>query len=86
LVIESNEYQQAKHAASKAAKVTQVVQVDERIVPSAPNKVIKRVLDKKTTVKDSKGDEWEVTEEKRNTYLIERDANSSDAGSELSYD
>ena len=52
---------------------------------SAPNKVIKKARDVKKTVKDTKGDVWELTE-KRDTFYVEREANSSDNGSELSYD
>ena len=62
-----------------------VSEFTEQKAPSAANKVVKRGLDKKKTVKDNKGDVWELTE-KRDTFLIERDANSSDARSELSYD
>jgi hypothetical protein len=33
-------------------------------VASAKNKVIKQMLDKKKTVKDTKGDVWELTEKR----------------------
>jgi hypothetical protein len=58
--------------------------IKQDVAPSA-NKVIKRVKDAKKTVKDNAGDVWELTE-KRDTFLIERGANSSDAHSELSFD
>ena len=48
-------------------------------------KRLQKVLGKKKTIKDNKGDEWEVTD-KRDTYVIQKNLNSSDDGSELSYD
>ena len=47
---------------------------------------VKAVLQKKKTVKDNKGDEWEVTD-KREKVLIEKPILSdSEEGSELSFD
>ena len=57
----------------------------ETRIPSSKNKVIKNAFGAKKTVKDTKGDVWELTE-KRDKVQIERYANSSDNGSELSYD
>ena len=47
--------------------------------------MVKQVLGEKKTVRDNKGDIWELTE-KREKYEVERYVNSSDNGSELSYD
>lgn len=49
-------------------------------------KKIVNVRDKKKTVRDNAGgDDWEVTD-KRETYAIQKPLDSSDEGSELSYD
>lgn len=47
-------------------------------------KKLQKVLGKKKTIKDAAG-EWEVVD-KRETYVIQKNVNSSDEGSELSYD
>lgn len=47
---------------------------------------LQKVLGKKKTVKDTKGDEWEVVD-KRATVVIQKALNTdTDSGSELSYD
>lgn len=48
-------------------------------------KRLQKVMAKKKTVRDNKGDEWEVVD-KRDTYVIQKHINSSDSGSDLSYD
>ena len=53
--------------------------------PKKGMKVVK-VLEKKKTVTDAKGDLWEVVD-KRDKFAIEKPIETdSDAGSELSYD
>lgn len=75
LVLEQNEYQKAKHEAAK----------QEKMAPQKGMK-FKKVLDKKKTVSDKNGDQWEVVE-KRESNFVERPVHTdSDAGSELSYD
>ena len=57
----------------------------KEVKPKKGMKVV-TVLDKKKTVKDAKGDEWEVVD-KRDKKVIEKPVETdSDAGSELSYD
>lgn len=53
----------------------------------AKGKKIVKVLGKKKTIKDTKGDEWEVVD-KRETFLKEKaiDSDDSDNRSELSMD
>ena len=57
----------------------------ETRIPSSKNKILVNAYVAKKTVKDTKGDIWELTE-KRDKVKIEKYANSSDNGSELSYD
>jgi hypothetical protein len=47
-------------------------------------KKLQKVLGKRKTITDKQGD-WEVTD-KRDTYTVQKPLDSSDAGSELSYD
>lgn len=56
---------------------------DEQTVEKG--KRLQKVLGKKKTVCDHKGDEWEVVD-KRDTYFVKKNINSSDSGSELSFD
>lgn len=77
--ITSNPYQQAKHEQAK------VERAEKKIVKGIQMKVVK-VFEQKKTVKDSKGETWEVTD-KRDKKAIEKPVESdSDAGSELSFD
>jgi hypothetical protein len=47
---------------------------------------IKAVLQKKKTVKDNKGDEWEVTEQREKVLIQKPVVTDSEDGSELSFD
>lgn len=47
---------------------------------------IKAVLQKKKTVKDNKGDEWEVTEQREKVLIQKPIVTDSEDGSELSFD
>lgn len=77
------------------AVVQEKVKAAPKAAPKAPAKAAKasapaqvknvKVLEKKKTVKDYKGDEWEVVD-KREQKIVEKPLDSSDEGSELSYD
>jgi hypothetical protein len=57
---------------------------EQEVVPEKGMR-IQKVLGKKKTIKDIKGDEWEVVD-KRETVLIQKEINSdSNDGSELSF-
>ena len=45
-----------------------------------------KVLDRKKTVKDTKGDTWEVVDKREKTTIQKVVGSDSDSGSELSYD
>lgn len=76
---------QRKNGDSKKADKPVKPTADGELVPEAGKKIVK-VMAKKKTVKDAAGgDDWEVTD-KRDTYAIQKPIDSSDDGSELSYD
>ena len=67
------------------AELAETDRATKEVKPKKGIKVVS-VLDKKKTMKDAKGDEWEVVD-KRDKKLIEKPIETdSDAGSELSYD
>lgn len=47
---------------------------------------VKAVLQKKKTIKDNKGDEWEVTEQREKVLIQKPIVTDSEDGSELSFD
>jgi hypothetical protein len=85
-------YQQAKAELSESLKKkykepTESSEEDmpQKVQPKKGMKVVK-VLEKKKTVRDAKGDTWEVVD-KRDKKAIEKPIDSdSNAGSELSFD
>lgn len=76
--------QNAQVVQSKVKETPAPVEVEEPKVEKG--KKMQKVLGKKKTIKDNKGDEWEVVD-KRETVIIQKEINSdSESGSELSYD
>ena len=76
---------QQQNAQVVQKKKEKVKSEDDQELKPAEGKRLQRVLGKKKTIRDNKGDEWEVVD-KRDTQLIEKAINSSDTGSELSFD
>ena len=73
---------------NKAVSAAQPEQEEKRDSPFEPakGKKIVKVLGKKKTIKDNKGDEWEVTEKRESTFKEKAIVSDSDEGSELSMD
>ena len=79
---------QEQNASVKKTPKSEPVQIEDNESPAQPNKGKKlvKVLGKKKTIRDNKGDEWEVVD-KRETFLKEKAIDTdSDEGSELSMD
>ena len=78
-----NQQQNAEAAKNKQTESTPAETEDQK--PQI-GFVTKKILGKKKTITDKKGDEWEVVD-KRDTFTIKKPVNSdSDSGSELSFD
>lgn len=90
-VLEQNEYQKAKGKAAKKGKGEPQLPVDEeplddsKVQPSKGNYITKKLAPKKTLRSNDAMGDWEVVD-KRDKFLVEKPIDSSDEGSELSYD
>lgn len=76
---------QQQNAQVVQKKKEKIQSEDDGELKPEEGKRLQKVLGKKKTVRDNKGEEWEVVD-RRDTYLIQKAINSSDSGSELSYD
>lgn len=77
--------QNAQVVQQKISEKPNTVSQEQDVKPEK-GKRIQKVLGKKKTLVDNKGDEWEVVD-KRETVLIQKNINTdSEEGSELSYD
>lgn len=82
---DADEVLKEQNASVKASADPVVEDKEEDAFVPAKGKKIVKVLGKKKTVKDNKGDEWEVVD-KRDTYLKEKAIDTDSDGSELSMD